>query len=75
MSVCKYAHFFMSLSEHLESTLEHSLPSLNHFCELIDLNWIETSLHQSEGENYLLSMWFGLLLGLPCFEINPSGML
>src|SRR5690554_136787 len=22
MSVCKYAHFFMSLSEHLESTLE-----------------------------------------------------
>ncbi len=47
MSVCKYAHFFMSLSEHLESTLEHSLPSLNHFCELIDLNWIETSLHQT----------------------------
>ncbi|WP_171525535.1 transposase domain-containing protein, partial [Acinetobacter indicus] len=37
----------MSLSEHLESTLEHALPSLSHFCELIDLNWIETSLHQT----------------------------
>ena len=76
MSVCKYAHFFMSLSEHLESTLEHALPSLNHFCELIDLNWIETSLHQTGKASIRRRklpaehvVW--LVLGLALFRNQP----
>ncbi|WP_215899834.1 hypothetical protein, partial [Acinetobacter brisouii] len=28
MSVCKYTHFFMNLSHHLDLTLQQTLPSL-----------------------------------------------
>lgn len=70
--------FFMTLSEHLESTLEHSLPSLNHFCELIDLNWIETSLHQTGKASIRRRklpaehvVW--LVIGLALFRNQPIG--
>ncbi|WP_171294686.1 transposase domain-containing protein, partial [Acinetobacter indicus] len=66
----------MSLSEHLESTLEHALPSLSHFCELIDLNWIETSLHQTGKASIRRRklpaehvVW--LVLGLALFRNQP----
>lgn len=47
MSVCKYAHFFMNLSQNLDFTLQQTLPSLSHFSEFIDLNWIEDCLEQT----------------------------
>ena len=34
----------MTLSENLDLTLQHSMPSLADFSELIDFNWIESSL-------------------------------
>ena len=37
----------MTLSQNLDLTLQQSMPSLAHFSELIDLNWIEESLHQT----------------------------
>ena len=56
--------FFMNLLHHLDLTLQQTLPSLSHFNELIDLNWIEACLketgrHLSERENSLLNMWYG----------------
>lgn len=47
MSVCKYAYFFMTLSQNLDLTLQQSMPSLTNFSELIDFNWIEESLRQT----------------------------
>ena len=47
MSVCKYTHFFMNLSHHLDLTRQQTLPSLSHFNELIDLNWIEACLKET----------------------------
>src|SRR5690606_14547126 len=37
----------MTLSENLDCTLQHSLPSLSHFSEFIDFNWLEESLNQT----------------------------
>ncbi len=47
MSVYKYAHFFMTLSQNLELISQQSPLTLAHFSELIDLNWIEQSLQQT----------------------------
>ncbi len=47
MSVYKYAHFFMTLSQNLELISQQSPLILAHFSEMIDLNWIEQSLQQT----------------------------
>src|SRR5690606_13783583 len=77
MSVCKYAHFFMTLSENLDCTLQHSLPSLSHFSEFIDFNWIEESLHQTGKASIRRRklpaehvVW--LVIGLALFRNQPA---
>lgn len=37
----------MNLSQNLDLTLQQTLPSLSHFKELIDLNWIEDCVNQT----------------------------
>ena len=78
MSVCQYAHFFMTLSENLDCTLQHSLPSLSHFSEFIDFNWIEESLHQTGKASIRRRklpaehvVW--LVIGLALFRDQPIG--
>lgn len=48
MSVFIYAHFFtMSLAQNLDITLQQSLPNLDKFSELIDLEWIQKCLDET----------------------------
>ena len=68
----------MTLSENLDCTLQHSLPSLSHFSELIDLNWIKESLHQTGKASIRRRklpaehvVW--LVIGLALFRDQPIG--
>ena len=68
----------MTLSENLDCTLQHSLPSLSHFSEFIDLNWIEESLRQTGKASIRRRklpaehvVW--LVIGLALFRDQPIG--
>jgi len=68
----------MALSENLDCTLQHPLPSLSHFSEFIDLNWIKESLHQTGKASIRRRklpaeqvVW--LVIGLALFRDQPIG--
>lgn len=68
----------MTLSENLDCTLQNASPSLAHFSQLIDLNWIEDSLHQTGKASIRRRklpaehvVW--LVIGLALFRDQPIG--
>lgn len=44
MSVCKYAYFFINLSQNLDLTLQNINTSLSHCSEFYRFKWIEDCL-------------------------------